>query len=474
MGYGKLFACIASGMFLFVICIRSDASEGNTGFTNQVPDRLFRVADSLSQIYQSETAESVYRQLILKAEWATKYREYDKAIMFYERALELMPHETIPRKRINDINKISGSGGESLILPSVNFEKSAALVRALVLITIYSGISMFILLVIILLHRNQMEREARMRQELKEKYQGLLMDYLFESEDNTDIPDKIGKIAADSFKRVILVEEMKDLIINLSGDAATKLRGLYYRLNLDVDSRMKSFSRKWHIKIKGFRELAFMNIKDANEEIVRCLHSNNPILRMEAQLALVRLNDDDRFSFLDHLQRPFTRWEQLNVHEMIISHSLEIPDFSRWLDSANRTVVIFSLKMIKVFKQKEAWEKVTALLDDEDAEIRKTAIIVLGELRVKQAVNALKHHYKYEIYENLVEIVTALGKISDFSALKFLIIVIDKEDDVQLQIEAAKAIRDMGDQGEKALGKLMQSDYKNYQIIIKHVLDKRI
>jgi hypothetical protein len=89
-------------------------------------------------------------------------------------------------------------------------------------------------------------------------------------------------------------------------------------------------------------------------------------------------------------------------------------------------------------------------------------------------VPALKHHYKYEVYENQLAIVIALNRISDESALNFLIMVIDKEDDVQLQIEAAKALRDMGDAGQRALEKLMHSDYKNYMIIIKHVLDKRI
>jgi hypothetical protein len=56
----------------------------------------------------------------------------------------------------------------------------------------------------------------------------------------------------------------------------------------------------------------------------------------------------------------------------------------------------------------------------------------------------------------------------------FLKLVIDKEEDVQLQIEATKAIRNNGDEGVKALVKLMESEYKNYSIIIKHVLDRRI
>ena len=56
----------------------------------------------------------------------------------------------------------------------------------------------------------------------------------------------------------------------------------------------------------------------------------------------------------------------------------------------------------------------------------------------------------------------------------FLKLVLDKEDDVQLQIEATKAINNNGEDGVKALVKIMESEYKNYSIIIKHVLDKRI
>ena len=377
-----------------------------------------------------------------------------------------------PRKH-NDIVLLK-TGDRRFFLPGTDFEKSTILVRILLLVTVYSSVSMLILLIIILLHRNSFEKEARLRQELKEKYQGLLMDYLFDEGKDSDIPDKMSKIAGNSFKRVILMEEIRDITVNLSGDAADKLRSLYYRLNLDVDSRLKTNSIKWHIKIKGFRELAFMNIKSANEEIIKCLHSKNGILRMEAQIALVRLNDNDRFSFLDHLQRPFTLWEQMNVHEIITAHNLEVPDFNRWLSSDNHTVVLFALRMIMIYKQKQATDSIISLLDMESAEVRKKAIYVLGELKENVAVVPLKRHYKYEVYENQLEIIVALGKIADKKALGFLVKVLDKEDDVQLEIEAAKALRNMDDAGKGALEKLMNSDYKNYKIIIKHVLDKRI
>ena len=371
----------------------------------------------------------------------------------------------------------SGSGyenGKTFFFPGIDFEKSSALIKALILFIIYSILSMIILLVIILFHRNQMQRETQFRQVLKERYQLLLMNYLFNEEDIDKVPEKIGVIAADNYKRRILMEEMKDLIVNLSGDYADSLRDLYYKLELDKDSIRKAFSKKWHIKIKGFRELALMNIRSANDEIIRCLHSNNSILRMEARLALVRLNDDRRFAFLNQLKRPFTKWEQMNVHEMIVSYNLEVPDFRQWLNSDNRTVIIFSLNMIQVFQQNQAWKEILELLENSDPEIRKTAIFVSGELKINKAARSLKNHYKYEVYENQLAILIAMNKLSDESSLKFLVMVIDKEDDVQLQIEAAKALRGMGDAGQRALEKLMSSDYKNYIIIIKHVLDKRI
>ncbi len=469
-----IYAIIPALILFFIMTGDGNATPSAFEDDTSLVANPFEVADSLAAVYRVTDPATSYRMLINRAEWAEMQRNYDKAIGFYEQAFVIRPHEQLPRKRIKNIETKRGQPEIWFLLIPVDFEKSTALIQILVLVIIYSIISMIILLVFILMHRNKLQIQDRQRQELKEKYQALLMDYLFGEEDDSQVPERIEKIAGNDFKRVLLMEEMRDLIVNLSGDAAEKLRGLYYRLSLDVDSRIKAQSRKWHVKIKGFRELAFMNIKDANNEIIKSLHSSNSILRMEAQLALVRLNDHDRFGFLDHLQRPFTPWEQLNVHEMIVGYDLEVPRFERWLDSANHTVVLFALRMIRVFNQKGSWQKVADLLDNEDEEIRRTAIIVLGQLHIKEAVHSLKHHYKNEIYENQLEIIIALGRIGEERTINFLVMVIDKEEDVQLQIAAARALRDMGESGERALEKLMGSDYKNYKIIIRHVLDKRI
>jgi hypothetical protein len=217
-----------------------------------------------------------------------------------------------------------------------------------------------------------------------------------------------------------------------------------------------------------------MNIHDANDEIMRCLLSSNDVLRMESQLAMVRLNIENPFGFLDQLDKSFTLWEQLTVYETIMFHNLQIPQFDRWLFSRNKSVVIFAIRMIDIFKQREAYHNLFWMLVNEDVEIRKEVIKVIGNLKIKEALPHLKRLYKNETYENCLEIVRAMGKMADESVLNFFKLVLDKEEEVQLQIAATIAINNMGELGKKTLEKLMDSDYKNYQIIIKHVLDKRI
>jgi len=347
------------------------------------------------------------------------------------------------------------------------------LFRSLIVVIIISIIGQFVLLVWILLNRNKLQIVQLKTDKLMTQYQALLVDYLF-SENKEDMFCEIQQIATSKFNKKILIDQMIDLSVNLSGEAKEELRDLYFKLNLDEDSIAKAYNYKWHIKIKGFKELAFMNIKEANKEIKRALKSNNDILRMEAQLALVRLNEDDPFKFLDDLKKPFTLWEQLNVHELITFHNLPIPDFSRWTNSPNKTVVLFSLRMINVFKQIHAVEAVIKCLEHSDNEVRHMAIKVCGEIQLRETLPHLKQMYKNEDYSNCLAIVQAMGKMKDESVLGFLKLVIDKEEDVQLQIEATLAIDNMGEIGTAALVKLMKSEYKNYQIIIKHVLDKRI
>jgi hypothetical protein len=361
--------------------------------------------------------------------------------------------------------------GDSPWLTRYNyFGKSVALVNALIFTIIASIVTMIALLIVILLNRTRMEKEARLRQYLLEQYQLLIIDYLFGNEG----PEAFRKIASDRFRRQVLVDQMIDVSVNLKGDTQEKLMKLYRDLELDRDSIERARSRKWHLKVKGFRELAFMGIRDANDEMYRVLNSRNEILRMEAQIALVRLSDTDPFEFLSQMKRPFSLWEQITLHDLIIQHDIPIPEFQRWLSSPNPTVVMFALRMIREFKQKDSEPELRKVLLHRDPRVGKLAVEVAGDLDMRTTLDTMKRMYKYQDYNNCLEIVRSMGKMPDINMMGFLKLVLDKEDDVQLQIEAVKAIENMGEEGVKTLVKVMKSEYKNYNIIVRHVLDRRI
>ncbi len=362
-------------------------------------------------------------------------------------------------------------GNDNPWLSRINyFGKSITFINALIVTIIISIVTMLLLLVFILMNRTRMENEERLHQYLLEKYQGLIVDYLFGSAS----PDDFRPIASDNYRRQVLIDQMIDVSINLKGEEAKKLLSLYKHLELDRDSIARAYSRQWHKKIKGFRELAFMNIRDGNDAIYAVLNSSNELLRMEAQIALVRLSSEDPFEFLTHLERPFSLWEQITLHEMLIQHNMNVPQFSKWLLSPNPTVVMFALRMIREFNQKDAEEKLNEVLLNPDPNVRQLAVQVAGDLQFRSALEPMKRMYKNQDYNICLEIVKSMGKMPDVSLLGFLKLVLDKEDDVQLQIEATKAIENNGEEGVKTLVKLMKSEYKNYNIIVRHVLDRRI
>ena len=377
--------------------------------------------------------------------------------------------ENAVRKR--SIHNLFFLKGDSPWLKRYNyFGKSVALVNALIIAIIASFATMLILLVVILLNRNRMEKEARLRQYLMEQYQSLIVDYLF----GNTASEAFRKIASDNFRRQVLIDQMIDVSVNLKGETELKLMQLYRELDLDSDSLARARSRKWHKKIKGFRELAFVGIKDGNDEMYKALNSRNEILRMEAQIALVRLSEEDHFEFLSQLKRPFSLWEQITLHDLIIQHEIPVPEFQKWLSSDNPTVVMFALRMIREFKQTEAEPEIRKVLLHRDPRVSQLAVEVAGDLDLRSTLDTMKRMYKFQEYNNCLEIVRSMGKMPEQAMLGFLKLVLDKEDDVQLQIEAVKAIENMGEVGVQALVKVMKSEYKNYNIIVRHVLDRRI
>lgn len=272
------------------------------------------------------------------------------------------------------------------------YQQASLKVKILVVIIIYLLVSLGLLMIFILTNRTIMTIERARLQKMKETYQEELTNFLFGEENQAFEFTGIGHKA----NREVFINELLSLHNNLYGEAATRLRDLYYNLELYRDSIRKVKNGKWNVKAKGFKELAQMDVKDANRDIADYVNSRNQILRMEAQLALVKLNEEEPLGFLDDLKFELTEWEQVNILNTLSYHQINIDSFEPWMSSENDSVVIFATKLAGLYKHIHSWPMILELLEHENPKVRHVAIKTLEMFEVAENSGPFKEIFKLE------------------------------------------------------------------------------
>ena len=295
------------------------------------------------------------------------------------------------------------------------FISASLKVKILVVILMYLLISIVLLFLGILIVRQVKSARRKHYTDMKNLYQEQLAGFLFDEEVERIEFKGIGK----RVNRQILIDEIMDLHHNLYGEAAGKLKDLYFNLGLHRDSISKVYKGRWDERSKGFRELAQMDVKDANDKINKFINSKNPILRMEAQVAMVKLSEEDPLAFMDELKHELSYWEQINIHDTIVYHQIAIDSFERWCDADNPSVVVFALRMIGLFKHVNSAARVREKLFDENPDISLAAVQAMRELEITEYSDDLKTLYKSETLK-LINILETQRKNKEQKDIKSL------------------------------------------------------
>ena len=288
--------------------------------------------------------------------------------------------------------------------------------------------------------------------------QSFLTAYIFEeSTDEEAIASFAQQYVANKGRRQILIENIVSLHKNLIGESADKLQKLFKQLGLQKYCKHKLYSDSWHVVAKGIGELADMSIQKRSELIRTFVNHPNPTLRSEAQVALLKLNSDAPFSFLDDLKEPLLDWQQLQLARAAYkSQFLNIPNFEPWLKSPEESIVVFCLRMIAFYGQHSASAAILNLLEHASARVREEAVATLRQLEYFDAVPTLISMFNNQDTDIQLEILKTLPTIGDNHTLPFFEKVLGM-DDRRLQLAAAKAMYRSGDQGQ-AMIKAIKND----------------
>ncbi|MHB1178236.1 MAG: HEAT repeat domain-containing protein [Daejeonella sp.] len=265
------------------------------------------------------------------------------------------------------------------------------------------------------------------------------------------IPGRLKKLLPNPYFRKIITAELLAAKQNMSGTAATNLKKLFSQLKLDDQALIMLNSNSWHIKAAGIQQLGIMEMLDHSDKIVKLVNHKRQLIRVEAQNTLIEFFGFEGLRFLDEATYPISEWQQIRIlKELSQMPSENFTGIDKWLKSANDSVVIFALKLAKVYYRFELYKEVVECLQHQNPEVRYQAILACAGLQTENTADQLVNIFFEETERNKITIINILGDVGTSSEFTFLLSLLENEPNA-LIIVAAHSLASLGDEGMKAL-----------------------
>ena len=311
----------------------------------------------------------------------------------------------------------------------VNFFFNAPVFIKITVLLIIGFILAITILIIYLKHiRRRLRNKERIQATYRKKYESELISYLYSGDGDGKINSEqqgiinyLKKCSHNPLKRKILVSTLLKLRNEISGEVADAIQNLYYQIGLENHAAKKLKNKKWNKIAKGILELTQFEIKEVHDEII--LHINHPRgeVRKEVQMYLVKIFYFDGLEFLNVIEHYLSEWDQIQLIETLQKfENQQIPDINPWLKSTNDSVVLFAIKLAKIYNQSESKDILLELLDHDNILVRVNTIDVLNNLYVTEAVPILKENFSKLSIEEQIAFFSMLENIHHNNDIKFI------------------------------------------------------
>ena len=380
-----------------------------------------------------------------------------------------------------DLRRILLDYGEKNFAPpfrstySLIIEKSFRFPIVIFFLAMISGLIINVILVIIVLFITNlyMNQLTLRRKNTRDQYEKILTDLMLQVIDTKQailkLNDRKLKLRRNNN---LLIEVLMDFQRSFRGDSDRQLTELYEEMDLGRVSYNKTYAVSFNQQVIGLRELANMQPAQVVPMISERLNDPHEIVRAEAQICYAYVNKESPFEFLSILEKPFSRWAQLNICYFIRIHEIPVPSFAKWLRSDHPNVVNFCTRMIALYQQHENSEEIIHLLDHPDESIRYEAIKACGELVIIESKQVLKNSFQRETFKNQLEIAKIFKNIGEESVLPFLENIVRSEV-TALRLEACRSVCNINESSRNWLDSLNLTMKSALSPYIVHIQDPR-
>lgn len=292
-----------------------------------------------------------------------------------------------------------------------------------------------------------------------------------------EIPEDIyfKALSVNTSFRNLFLEKLVDSEKKFSGVAKNKITELFREYDLRKEAMKKLNQKKAYLIARGIRELTVMDVQDAIPKVEQYLSHPSPQVYQEAQFAMVRFKGFEGLHFLDDFPTRISEWQQLRFLLSISSLPADSEDaISKWLESTNDSVVIFTLKLIKKFQLLNFYPKLIGLLNISSVEVRVKAVQTLMSLENPETVQYLSGIYYDQPDEVRIEILRVMKISKDQCCIDLLKKELSGDAHSGIKVNAAQALYELG-HGDY-LSELAEKEEDSEELvqIIKYALQEKV
>jgi molybdopterin converting factor small subunit len=290
-------------------------------------------------------------------------------------------------------------------------------------------VAIIVLIIYIKFLRKHLRDKEKVVTKYSEKNELLLITYLYaENEEGgvsleqQEVINKLKRGIANKFKREIIVSTLLKLRNEISGEMAEAIQDLYSQITLKNFALAKLKNEKWDVIAEGIRELTLFQVKEAHDEVVKHVNHSKKEVRKEVQLYLVSLFNFEGLIFLNDLKTPLSEWDQIQfLGELQKIENQQIPDISLWLKSTNDYVVIFALKLAKIYNQFGMKDVLIEMLTHKSEKVRSELLSVLSNLYIVEAKDILKSNFSKRSKDEQLAFFELLNNLADNNDEDFIV-----------------------------------------------------
>lgn len=292
---------------------------------------------------------------------------------------------------------------------------------------------------------------------------------LNETFSNADYQSVLSQFQKTESDRNLLISELAETSKKFRGSTMENILWLFEKMDLRKQLLRNLENNKWHKKAKAIQQLAYLQQKSCINIILPFTNHENELLRMEAQIAVVKMTGFEGLEFLSKVTYPVSEWQQLRLIEELSSNTItSLENIHEWLKSENESVVSFALRLVEIYQQFDFYDEVEACLSHSSITVCKNAVHTISNISNETTADLLVTHFALYDASIQIKILKILQSTGTENQLPFLFTILNHADD-SYKLEAAKAILKISDTGIVTIEELIDRNVFPWNVILPQI-----